>query len=270
MFLPDKSKQHQQLTQYLREASRRRVATTEAAPVALVAMSLALMMLFGYMLGSASALMVVPLMAVIGLFAYHRSKAKPKELDARERLMVEAQPVIESMLAHAESKRLHRELDQASLALLEECARYYWQVRQVFDSVFWTDERLPMPYQQIREQALRGAESTMDELVLLYRNALPEKPRGTPPLEIVEEVMDEYVLKKPKAPDFIPTTFEPTRKIAEKLRLLSEEADRVSQEVSAEPILPSLTNPGSSLDASIGELRQIRQAEEELRQNLGG
>ncbi|HEY0866361.1 MAG TPA: hypothetical protein VGE01_03225 [Fimbriimonas sp.] len=270
MFLPDKSKQHQQLTQYLREAARRRTLPGESVPAAVIALAMVLTLMMGLLLHTSALLMVVPLLAIVGLFAWQKTQVKKREPDAREKLQMEAKPVIETMLAHAESKRLHRELDQASVALLEECARYYWQVRQVFDSVFWTSESLPMQYAGLRDQALKAADSTMDELMLLYRNSLPERPKGTQPLEFVEDVVEEYVRKKPRTVDFIPTTFDPTRKIAEKLRLLAEEADRVSQEINAEMSLPSLTNPGSALDASIGELRQIRQAEEELRQNLGG
>lgn len=268
MLFNDKSKRHQYLTQYLRHAARRRMPNDQTAVVIPLGAATLAFLLIGTTL-SVPALIIASLgLVTAGWYAFKLKKRR--EPTAYERLMMEAQPVIQAMLRHADQRRLHRELDDASISVLDECARHYWQVQTVFQSTFWNSATLPVSYHGIRDNALKAADMTMDELMLLYQNSIPENVQGNKPMEFVQDALEEFVFKKPISQDFLPATFEPTRQIAEKMRELSVAADRVSQQLVGEPHVPSITNPGSSLDASLGELRQIAQAEEELRQNLSG
>ena len=68
----------------------------------------------------------------------------------------------------------------------------------------------------------------------------------------------------------MPAAFAPVREIAEKLRALAQETERMSHEARMDVDVPPVASPTRSLDQTLSELRSIRQAEDELRENLRG
>ncbi len=264
----DKSRQYPHLTQYLNVASRQR--TANAVPVSSAdALAIGSCAISGVLLA-----LMNPLFApipIVGAFLYWtqregRSRDKEK-MSEGERRRLEARPVVESLQSMIANRRLHRDLDTASLLVLEECARHWSRARATLASPFWTSPDLPVHYRTARETALGAVEGAMDEAMLLYRDYVPEQVGRRPAMDYVEEALEDFVFKGPRAAAPVPGALEPARQIAEKLRTLAAEAERAAQE--AGNAIPQAA-PGSALDLSLGELRTIRQAEDELRQNLRG
>jgi hypothetical protein len=273
MFWPDKRKQYPNLLQFLNETKNRKVSVTDwpmiaaSAITALLAMTAASCLVSGFLIpGSVAA--VATLASIVGLVRLER-RPKP-EPDPARRLAGEAQPIVRSMHALAEGNKLHRQLDEATIQMLEECAHHWYRVQVVFKSPFWSSERLPPQYANLREHALSGAEATMDEVMLLHRAYMPAKVESRNAIEFIEDALDEFVFKKTRVPGNLPASFEPTMRIAEKLQTLADEAEKISRELVVDPATAASREPGSALDASIFELKQIRAAEDELRQNLQG
>jgi hypothetical protein len=207
------------------------------------------------------------LMLVLGVQAFRKSRIKPPPVDMRA---IEATQVAQSMSQMLTKRRLHRDLDQGSLILLEECARHWTRARTALEGPFWTAGDVPAHYQSVRLQALTALDKSMDEVLLHYRAWIPDDVPNRHALDYVDEALEQFTLKGTKRADFIPPAFVPVREIAEKLRSLADEAERMAREVRVDPEVAAQFAPGRSLDQTLGELRQIREAEEELRQNLHG
>lgn len=192
------------------------------------------------------------------------------ELTPEDEFMLSAQKVAATMQQCLVKRRLHRDLDNASLMLLEESCRHWARVQQAFQTSFWDAKTLPLHYQTVREQSLKASDRSMGEVMMLFQDQLPSQVVSRSPMDFVEEAVEKFV--KPTKGDtrFAGPAFEPTRKIAEKLRTLADEAENVALETAQDPLVAPEIQPGTALDSSIGELRTIRQAEDELRQNLRG
>jgi hypothetical protein len=194
----------------------------------------------------------------------NRTEPSPKDLRREE-----AREVGLTMQRCLELRRLHRDLDENSLFLLEECARYWSQVYGVFGSGFWNDPSLPTTYAAARQQALEAADEGMEDVLLLYGPILPSEVGGRQAIDYVEEALENYVFRGQTPATHPPAAFHHARQIAEKLRELATEAERIASDLHRERVTAPTATSGS-LDASLGELRAIRQAEDELRQNLRG
>jgi hypothetical protein len=181
----------------------------------------------------------------------------------------EAREVADVMRRCLDLRRLHRDLDEGSLILIEECARHWSRVHGVFSAGFWSDPNLSPTYAAAREQALAAADEGMEDVLILYRPCLPVEVKGRQTLDYVEEALEQYVFKGQVAPVHPPAAFGPARQVADRLRDLATEAERIAGDLSRERANAPAA-PTGSLDASLGELRAIRQAEDELRQNLRG
>jgi len=266
----NKARQYPNLVTYLHHVAQRKVETpagrlSVAAGVGL-ASSWAAVATVGA-LTHAAWLAIPATVVALGLAGAMRDK--PRALDAPDQLRLDAQETATVMRECLERRRLHRDLDTASLTLLEECARHWHRVNQVFSSPFWQDGLLPVHYHAARDQALRSAEAAMDEVMVLYRPCLPSEVKGRDAMDYVEEALEQYVFRGGTQGN-VPPAFVPAREIAEKLRDLANEAERISDDLRHDPSVAAQTAPGGTLDLSLGELRAIREAEEELRQNLRG
>lgn len=203
-----------------------------------------------------------------GLSALY-SRGQRTEPSPRDQRRDEAREVGLIMQRCLELRRLHRDLDENSLFLLEECARHWARVYAVFGSGFWTEPNLPNAYGTARQQALAAADEGMEDVLILYRPILPSQVSGRQAIDYVEEALENYVFRGQTPGGQPPAAFHHARQIAEKLRDLADEAERIASDLHRER-LTSPTATSGSLDASLGELRAIREAEDELRQNLRG
>ncbi len=269
MFLSNKQDQYPHLAIYLRQAKERRRFSLSSPPVAaFVFLGLAFVIgVIAMARGAMSGLLgVLAPLALVGGWLYARKHEVKTHADL---LHERADEVAKKMSDCLERRRLHRDLDEASLALIEECARQWHRTQLALGSPHWDRDDLPPHLQNVRDQCVRAADQGMDEVMLLFGPLLPAEVESRGFLDYAEEIA-EGVFTSRKAVRPLPAAFEPARQVAEKLKLLASEVEKRTQTVSDSPNLRENLAAGRSVDLAIGELRQLDEAESELRQNLGG
>lgn len=167
-----------------------------------------------------------------------------------------------------QKKRLHRDLDSSSMFLLEECARHWCRSKDALDSGIWVTPELPEHYGKIRKQALSSLESTMEDVLLLYQVWLPDRVSNRHPLDYLDELAEKHLGKNKKVSEYPPPAFGPVREIADKLAELGDETERLATQMVLDPMMAEQLTQSRPLDETLKELRAVRQAEDELRQNL--
>lgn len=165
-------------------------------------------------------------------------------------------------------RRLRRSLDPAGAALLEECSRHWGRIHKELSSAYWTAKSLPAHWKSVRERALFASNAAMGDLLLMLRPVLINPQQGG--LDGVLGEIVEAVFDQPPAPSGpLPPVFEPARQIGDKLKLLAAEVEAASKELATNQAVTSEYSSARALEATLGELRQIRQAEDELEEHLG-
>lgn len=207
--------------------------------------------------------LVTSALAVGGFVAYDL-RTRPK-LDTFGK---EAKLAVEKLLMSLNRKRLHRELDPAAGSLLEETALHWNRVHAALSGPFWADDNLADHWSRVKDQALGAADRAMDEIVVLLSNAL--RPDNSPAWQrIVEEVASTYLgAEVERQSANLPAGFAPARAIADKLRSLGDEVERLATKAQSESVNVYQTS-GGALDLCLSEIRTIEQAETELRRQVG-
>ncbi|MBI1756889.1 MAG: hypothetical protein HYR64_07270 [Fimbriimonas ginsengisoli] len=270
MFFRPSHHDYPNLAEYLRTLRRQNERASEVVAVIAVVVGLGVSFAFALLMREIggegfSRFGVLGLFAGLGLAFWftRRQKTRP------EALLAEAREVAKDMSTRLERGRLMRDLGQPSMDVLEECARGWAKVNQLLGTPFWRDADIPVHYRTIRETVLNSVEGAMAEAILLFRNNLSDSHGLSDLKAMAGEVLEEVVFGKPRLPQHLPSGFGPARELADKMRLLVNEVETVAQRAQEElaPLGPATAS--ASLDLCIGELRSIRQAEAELRQNLG-
>lgn len=269
MLFEDPRKRYPFLSQALAELGRRRfdVEDRRTEWLKLVTLGTLIAGVSGGLAGSTGALLFLPWGACLGFVWLLRSRRPKPMVNERAR---EATAVAQTMGLMLQKRRLHRDLDPGSLILLEECARHWHRARAALDGPFWTHGMVPEYYRQVRHKALVSLDESMDEVLLHYRAWLPDAVRSRHPFDYVDEAMESVMGRRSAAGNFPPPAFGPVRIIADKLMELANETERLSQEARLDPEVAAAATPGRSLDQTLSELRSMREAEAELRQNLRG
>ncbi|MFN3684035.1 MAG: hypothetical protein ACK41F_08885 [Fimbriimonadaceae bacterium] len=203
--------------------------------------------------------------ALIGVARSRASKAKTPEALRRAEIRRAA---IE--MRAMKKRRLAKRLGVPLATLMEEAARHYFRAEAALNGPFWTSPNLPSHWRIIREQALASAEAGMGDLLLLAKNLMTPAGNKSEWHEEVREVVDEILgrpVLQPDAFSSFPPEFEPARAIAERLRALAEEVEQSTMMVLRDDAANTVSSL-PSLDATLHELRQVRQAEDEIRQDL--
>jgi hypothetical protein len=172
-----------------------------------------------------------------------------------------------------QTKKLHKLLNPAAAALLEEGARNWLRVQRALAGPIWGSPNLPGHWKQIRERSLSAAEHAMADLALLVEPFLdPQQPPKPAFAQVVDDVMDAIMPTNEPLPlvELLPIEFEPARQIAEKLKLLASEVEASAREVALVPESQEALGSPSDIERTLSELRAIREAEGELRQQVGG
>lgn len=210
---------------------------------------------------------ILLLAIVAGVTIWNRRKPLPTPAEI---LRKEASVVAEQMSEALERGRLHRDLGQPAIAVLEECSRSWISVHSTLDAAFWRSQGLPNHYKSVRTQTLAAADRAMDEAILVFRNLLPDNPRNPDVKGMVGEVIQEAIFGSVKQSKHLPIGFEQVRLIAEKLQDLDQAVASVGKQAQEEfgPLMD--VGAAGALDLAIGELKTIQVAETELRQNLRG
>lgn len=204
--------------------------------------------------GLATVLAMAPVL-VSPFFVYRAYRSRTPEDKQRE----EAVDVAQLMKSLMDSRRLQRALDDASLVMMDEAARCWGRVHAALGNQGWADSG----FATVRDQARWAADDGMQQIMLLYRNAVKggmSTAQWTP-----RDFMTDVFATFGKRVDDVrmpPAAYYEARRVCERLRELAEEAERIAREA---PTAPSATH---RLDSALGEMRAIREAEEELRERL--
>ena len=192
-----------------------------------------------------------------------------------DRLDLEAAEANELLADALRKGKLQRVAYDTTTTLMEACARNWWRVRQALESPFWTSPNLPPHYKTVREQTGRAADRAMDEVVVMLRNELevPYRSGLANRLTLAEVVEGVFGVQIPdpnavNAP--LPVSFGAVRKLADKLDDLAQGVESLTLEIAQDPGVQSEFKADTALDMAISDVNSIRQAEDELRQNLRG
>lgn len=207
-------------------------------------------------------------MTVMGLWWSDRKKNLANTPERK--LRKEAEEVGKLLHQELHKRKLHKALNPAAADLLEHSARHWSQIMQTLQSPFWTDPNLPSHWLAVREQSLSAAEQGMDEMLVILKSSFQPAQRNTLG-DVIEDAIETYVTGPQWRPhEGLPIGYDKAREIAEKLKLVASAVEKASQDVGRELGETTYYGSGRALDLALGELRTIQEAEEELRQNLGG
>lgn len=213
-------------------------------------------------LGSGAHLIVATgLMAIGGALAFVALRTKPPAPPTPEQeVALKADTVLRGIHPYVEWNRLHRAFHPAVAATLEECAGYYARIVDALDEGDWEGRTAR------REGALAAAKIAMDEAIVLAGKTLPYvcEPK---PLESLSDTLEDIGLGPLTRgrPEPIPPGFRPVRDLAERLRELAVRCETAAVQRRAhspEPVSAAFRH----LDATLGEMRRVEEAERELRQ----
>lgn len=208
------------------------------------------------------ALVLFPLGAtlagVFGFLAWRMQTAPPRTPE--QALATEADGVLRRISPSIASGKLHRAFHSAVAATLEECATYHARIVAALDEGRWESR------DDLRASALAAAKVAMDEAIVAAGRTLPyvSEPR---PLDAVSDALEDVgfgpLTRRPTEP--LPPGFRPVRDLADGLRELAVRCETAAvqrREESPEAISPAFRH----LDATLGEMRRLEEAEAELRQ----
>lgn len=180
---------------------------------------------------------------------------------------IEAKPVKVTLHKSLFDKRLELDTPVAIAALLEECARLSSRIDVALNSPTWNSDQLPAHYVRAREQIRDAAAHAMNEIIVTISPAVIPTDRKPDWRDVAEDVIDKVVFnrKSSNSGAALPSEFHAARELAEKLRDLANEVETAKNEVSEFQAIPKAQH---SIDAALSDLRSIKDAEDELRQNL--
>lgn len=210
------------------------------------------------------ALMVVG--AALAAFGLRPRKVLPPTPE--QQLAWRADDVAKQLQHHAHSNRLHRALHPAVGATLEECAGYWMRIANALDGAQWTGSETLPQWVSLRQEALAATKIAMDEALVHAGSTLilvaPAKP-----LEHVSDALEDIgfgpLVRNGRDHEPMPPSFRPVRDLAERLREMAERCETAAtqrRQESPEPVSAAFRR----LDAALGEMRTLEEAEGELRQ----
>ncbi len=214
----------------------------------------------------------------VGIAMLDKWMKKPRSSD--EQYLRELDSIV---LRYAESmnfRRLHRDLDYTAAQLLEASAYYWSKVRIQMNSPAWNSASTPAHLRAVRVQTLQAIDEAMREQIALCARclAVPGQKRSTDLRDVIEDalgidvdkVLDSIrkgtVSKNGFQSERLPEIFDPARQLAERLKMLSGEIDKMSFET-LQKYQGAGTGATSAIDAALRGMQEIRQAEGELSQD---
>jgi hypothetical protein len=277
MLFPEKPKQLPYLADYLTHAASEKPGWV---PNSSVLTDLASSTVVGGGVGFATMMVagqnwVAGLVAGVSCFIVHavgaarlsRYAAKTRPLEDRVQLERNAREVIRRMQASMNRRRLHRDLSVDAASILEEAACHWSRARASLLSPYWTRQDLSPHMQGMRDQSLDTIERTMQELLVLYTTTIPTEPGNWNLAEVVDEVFGKNVFSSGPERRINPFHEEAVN-LVQHLRELADEAEHISRQLVSDSAYGSQSRPGASLEATLADLRSLREAEEELRKDL--
>jgi hypothetical protein len=205
----------------------------------------------------------------LGMYALEATRLA-KDKDPMLQLRREAKQVAERLEACVGKKRLHRDLSVEVATLLEEASKNWHRARAALESPYWKSADLPGHLRSIREQSLLAIDQGMQELLVLFATSVPAKPGNWSFGELVDEAVGQDIFATRGRLDHISPFYEQGRSVAYKLVEMADQVEAVSRQLAGQELISGAPKPGSALESTLAELRQLKQAEDELRQDIRG
>ena len=271
MLFGNKGEQYPHLVAYLRETERLDLFKDfHYRWGRIIAVAAGVPFLFGLIFHAAISIpLTLFVSGACGSAAIFAMRAKKAELFTPEiESRLEAHRLFGSMRKMLTLNRLHRDLSESTLTLLNEIARTRLETKQLLESPYWRQPTLPDTYCQLRDQAITSTDQAMMDAVLQFRSTIPTEIQMRKPGDYVNEALETFlkVQKKPVAGGDI--GFDSAFKIADKLQQMRSELEKMTVKGENDSLFQPTDLPGGMLDLTMSEIRTIRQAEEELRQGL--
>ncbi len=218
-----------------------------------------------------TALVVLPVL-VVGISAI-RSKMRPRK-SVEESRREQSALLYRGLWREAQqTKKLHRRLNPMAAALLEESASNWLRVKRSLAGPLWQSDQLPAHWRQVRDRSLWAAGHAMSDLGILVQPYLRQLEGPKPGFaQVVDDIVEAMMPSEAPLPavELLPAEFDPARRVAERLKLLASEVELASRELVLEPSATQHMGSTEAIEGILGELRAIRQAETELRQQVSG
>lgn len=204
-------------------------------------------------------------------YAYRLWKREQEAPDAA--LMKEARTVAIQIQNQVNNRRLYRAMHPAAVDLLEESARCWKRTVDAVNGPFWRQADLPDHYRNIRDQALQGADHAMMEILINLRSAVREVAQPQTVIEGIQAALDAVGIQISagyESSEPLPAGFKKAADLAHDLAQLANEIEDTSAHAvkAANPI--TMGGSSESIRSTLENMRQVREAEQELDQELRG
>lgn len=227
------------------------------------------------LMGAPLSVLLVLGCAGVALALTDQSLRRPR--NSEERFQAEFDAVIHRYVQSMNVRRLHRDLDMTAGQLLEASAYYWGKIRLQLESPTWSGDQTPLHLMTVRQQTLAAINEAMREQAMLCVRclALPGQKK-TDLRDMIEDaigidvdkVLDGFKgvssIKGKFQSEHLPAIFDTSRQLAEKLRDLSEEIDKMTFENMQRLQSGVSSGASSSLDSALRGLQDIRIATDEL------
>lgn len=213
-------------------------------------------------------LLLTPLffiVSIVGSFLLIPKRAA--ELTENELYKIEAHKLLDSLRAMEKFHRLHRDLSEASLTILDEIARLRQEIFHLLEAPFWKNPHLSETYARLRKQSMEAANQSILDAVVQFRLSIPPEVHPRHWTDMVEEFTSSFSRSR-SGGRFTEPGFDAAFDIAQKMQALKIELQEITHQAGVEKIEYSNLVPGSAIDAAMNEIRTLRLAEEELKQGL--
>lgn len=181
---------------------------------------------------------------------------------------VEAYQLLAVMRRMLQLNRLHRDLSDSTLTLLDEIARLRGQIHDILNMPFWQQSHLSSTLIELKRQALVAADQSTIDAVLQFRNSLPVQVQARPVWSYIDEAVETVSGRANRATPFTELGFDGAFRVAQKMQTLKSEIEQLTNSAPSGVAGEVQQVPGALIDDALMEIRTIRAAEEELRLGL--
>ncbi len=210
-------------------------------------------------------------LGIFGVWMAEKKKAISRMRN--QELYKEVKDVATQMHLSLMRRKLHRDISPTAAAILEEGSRHWTRIARATNTAFWQDPNLADHWRNIRDQASAGVDRAMLELILLLQtsfrpNSGPQGWQGVV-VDVVEQLGGRVDIER--GDDLLPVTFDQAQQLLQVMSELADEVERSSRELITAGVESADDKLRSRLAISqtLQELKAVREAEDELRQNIG-
>lgn len=274
MFFGNKAEQFPHLATYLRENEKLDLFRDfNHRWIQIIGVAMISPLMLGFLANSMSINVPRWLIGVasigIGVYLSFQMMRKRAELHTPEmESRLEAHRLYGALHKMLQLHRLHRDMSDSTLTILDELARTRTEVRQLLDTPFWKQPGISETYLQLRRQALAAADQAMMDAVMQFKFSIPEKVEARRVSDFFDEAVESFTKVKRGTGKLPEPGFDTVFSIAERLQEMRSELERITLRQEQEDVFLGVQVPGGLVDRAMSEIRTIRMAEDEIRQGL--